>query len=65
MDTVLTRDGLQVGEGLEGRLPEALVPCDVMGRAGGLAVLALVGCVERQDLALESSLGPCLCGALL
>ena len=58
-------DGLQPGERLERRLPQALVLGDVVGRPGGLAVVAEVGCVDLDELALEAALRPRHRGAVL
>src|SRR5438105_2960005 len=53
------------GEPLEGRLPDALVALDPVGRAGGLAGLVDVGGVEREDLGGIAVLGPGLGGPIL
>ena len=41
-------DGLQAGEPLERGVAQALVAADVVGRAGGLAVVVEVGRVDRR-----------------
>src|SRR5207344_2849477 len=65
VDAVLPGDRLEPGELLEAGFAQALVPTDVVGGARRLAVLAEVGGVERQHLALEAAFGPRPPGALL
>ena len=55
---VLAGDGLERGQLLERRLAQAFVAGDVVGGAGGLAVLVDVGRVDGHDLALEAVLAP-------
>ena len=65
MHAVLAGDGLQRGELLERRLAQALVAADDVGVPVWLAVLVEVGCLDRDVLAVEATLGPRLRGALL
>ena len=65
MHSVLPGHGLEGGQLLQRRLPQTLVPGDVVRRARGLAVVPQVGSVDRDHLALEASLGPGPGGALL
>src|SRR5690606_13233874 len=51
-------DRLEASQALEGRLPEAFVLGDGVGRAGGLAFLIDVGDVDRNDLGVEPTVGP-------
>ncbi len=58
MDTVLPADGLQRGQRLERGVAQPLVPFDPVRGRGRLAVVAGVGRVDGEDLALEPALGP-------
>ena len=59
VDAVWPGHRLERGQSLERGLPEALVANDAMGRAGRLAVVAQVGCVDRKNLTRKTVLGPC------
>ena len=65
MYAVLACHRLELGQCLERRLAQAFVTRDVMGRARGLSVLAGVGCVDGNDLALEPAFRPRLLRAHL
>ena len=56
---------LELGQGLEGRVPHALVALHPVGGAGGLALLVDVGGVDGKDLGGVAVLGPGLGGPVL
>jgi hypothetical protein len=65
VDAVLSRHGLEVAEHLERGVAQALVTGDVVGGAGGLALVVEIGRIDLDDLGGEAILGPGLGGELL
>src|SRR6185437_16121544 len=59
------KDRAQFAQAFERRFAQAFVAADGAGLAGGLALLVQDRRVDRQDLAVETALGPCLRGKLL
>ncbi len=64
MDTAL-ENGFERGQGFERGVAQTLVTADVEDVPGQFALFGALGRLEAQDLAVESTLVPCLAGVAL